>query len=274
VLKVEMRRHLIALLIACASTAVAASESGFAESGRDVRLYYEVHGPTGGEPILFLHGAGGSTTGSWPALYVTELGSKYRVILTDSRGHGKTVDGSGPITYERLAQDAVNLLNHLGIGRAHVVGHSMGAITGLHLLVNHPNRVRTVTMMAGAYHFDNYQPEAYAEMKRELDGVIRGEIQQSRWSSRPVTVLKKLRELLTNGPAFRLADLATIDRPALIVAAGQDIFFAPPVAERMHAHIRNSELIVYPNATHRVQATNAQDLVPAIRDFIERRSER
>ena len=245
--------------------------SGFAPVG-DVQLYFEIHGS--GEPILFVHGGGGSIAGSWPSDYVTDLSRDFRVILADSRGHGRTADGSGPLTYGRLAFDVVRLLDHLGIDRAHIVGHSMGAITGLHLLVDHPDRVATVTMLAGAYHVDNYRPQAYQDMKRELDAVIRGDNITSRWASRPVTVLKKLRDSLLEGPTFRLQTLATISRPTLIVAAGQDMFFAPLVAEQMHAHIKGSELIIFPAATHRVQATNVADLVPAIRDFIKRRGSR
>jgi pimeloyl-ACP methyl ester carboxylesterase len=245
--------------------------SGFAPVG-DVQLYYEIQGA--GEPILFVHGGGGSIAGSWPSDYVTQLSRDFRVILADSRGHGRTADGTGPITYGRLAFDTVRLLDHLGIDRAHVVGHSMGAITGLHLLVDFPDRVRTVTLLAGAYHVDNYRLEAYADMKRELAAVISGEPLKSRWASRPVSVLNKLRDSLLNGPTFRLEVLDTIDRPTLIVAAGQDTFFAPSVAREMHAHIRGSELIVFPDATHRVQATNVKELVPAIRDFINRRGGR
>jgi pimeloyl-ACP methyl ester carboxylesterase len=245
--------------------------SGFAPVG-DVSIYYEVYGT--GEPILFIHGGGGSVAGSWPSDYVTELSRDFRVILADSRGHGRTMDGKGPITYGRLTFDAVRLLDHVGIDRVHVVGHSMGAITGLHLLVDFPDRVRTVTMLAGAYHVDNYRPEAYGDMKRELDAVIRGEPLKSRWASRPVSVLKKLRDSLLNGPTLTLQVLDTIDRPTLIVAAGQDTFFAPSVAEAMHAHIKGSELIVYPDATHRVQVTNVKELIPAIRDFITLRGER
>jgi pimeloyl-ACP methyl ester carboxylesterase len=245
--------------------------SGFASVG-DVQVYYEIQGA--GEPILFLHGGGGSAAASWPSDYVTQLSRDFRVIVADSRGHGRTLDGTGPLTYGRLAFDAVRLLDHLGIERAHIVGHSMGAITGLHLLVDFPDRIRTVTMLAGAYHVDNYRPEAYAEMRQELAAVIRGEKLESRWASRPVSVLKKLRDSLLNGPTLSLEVLDTIDRPALIVAAGQDAFFAPAVAKEMHDHIRGSELIVFQEATHRVQVTNASELVPAIRDFITRRGQR
>ena len=244
--------------------------SGFAPIG-DVQLYYEVHGA--GEPILFMHGGGGSMA-SWPSEYVTELARDYRVIIAESRGHGRSADGAGPTTYGRLTFDAVRLLDHLGLDRAHIVGHSVGAIVGLHMLVDFPDRVRTATLLAGAYHVDNYTPDGYAAIKRELDALIRGEKLESRLSSRPVPVLKKFRSSWLAGPMLSLQILETIERPALIVGAGQDTFFAPSVAETMHAHIKGSELIVYPEATHRVQVTNVQELVPAIRDFIVRRGAR
>jgi pimeloyl-ACP methyl ester carboxylesterase len=85
-----------------------------------------------GEPILFVHGGGGSIAGSWPSDYVTELSRDFRVILADSRGHGRTADGTGPITYGRLTFDVVRLLDHLGIDRptssATVWAQSRGSI--------------------------------------------------------------------------------------------------------------------------------------------------
>lgn len=241
--------------------------SGFAPVG-DVRMYYEIHGA--GEPIVFVHGGGGSVA-SWPAGYVRDLSRDFQVILVESRGHGRTADGRGPITYGRLTFDVVRLLDHLGIDRAHIVGHSVGAIVGLHLLVDFPDRIRTATLLAGAYHVDNYQPDAFAAMQRELDALIRGETIESRLANRPMAVVKKLRDSWLVGPMFTLRALETIDRPVLVVAAGQDAFFATSVAADMHAHIKGSELVVYPQASHRVQVTNAAELVPAIRSFVTRR---
>jgi hypothetical protein len=79
---------------------------------------------------------------------------------------------------------------------------------------------------------------------------------------------------LLNGPTFTISQLATIDRLTLIVAAGQDTFFAPSVAREMHGHIRGSKPIVFPDAMHRVQVTNVKELVSAIRDLITRRGGR
>jgi pimeloyl-ACP methyl ester carboxylesterase len=244
---------------------------GFAPIG-DVQMYYEVQGT--GDPILFIHGGGGSTDGSWPKEYAGHLSRHFMVIMADSRGHGHSTDGAGPITFGRIASDAVRLLDHLGVRRAHVVGHSAGALAGLYLLVDFPDRVRTATLLAGLYHVDNYRPEAYAGLKRELERLLRGEKFESRLASRPISVLKKLQSAWLTGPFFTLRVLETIDRPTLIVTAGQDTFFPPTVGKQMHAHIKGSELLAFPDATHRVQVTNAKELIPAIRDFIARRDPR
>lgn len=241
---------------------------GFAPIG-DVQMYYEVHGT--GDPILFIHGGGGSVDRTWPKEYSSDLSRDFMVIMADSRGQGSSTDGAGPITFGRIASDALRLLDHLGIARAHVVGHSSGAIAALHLLVDFPDRVKTATLLAGAYHVDNYRPEAFADMKRELEALLRGEKIDSRLSSRPPSVLKKFHAAWLAGPAFTPRLLQTITRPTLIVSAGQDVFFAPAIAEQMHAHIRGSELINYPEASHRVQVTNSKELIPTIRDFIVRR---
>jgi pimeloyl-ACP methyl ester carboxylesterase len=245
--------------------------SGFAPIG-DVKIYYEARGT--GDPILFIHGGGGSIQRSWPREYIDDLSRNFMVIMADSRGQGRSTDGAGPITFNRLAFDSVRLLDHLGLARAHLVGHSSGAIAGLHLLVDFPDRVKTATLLAGAYHVDNYRPEAFAEMKAELEAVIRGERSESRLTAIPPPVLRKFHTSWLTGPYFTLRVLENISTPTLIVAAGRDSFFPPSVAEDMHAHIKDSELLVFPEATHRVQVTNVKELVPAIRDFIVRRGER
>jgi pimeloyl-ACP methyl ester carboxylesterase len=272
----KFRRVLLATMVAAlvapggpSGGAVASrTTTGFAAIG-DVKIHYEVHGA--GEPILFMHGGGGSLRTSWPAEYVRALSRDHMVILADGRGHGASSDGLGPITFGRLAHDAVHLLDHLQLRRAHVVGHSAGAIAALHLLIDYPDRITTATLLAGAYHIDNYQPKALADLRRELDALIEGKKIDSRLASRPLPVLRKLRSAWLAGPSFSLRILETITRPTLIVSAGQDIFFAPSVGRQMHAHIKGSELIDYPDASHRVQVSNSKDLIPAIRDFIARR---
>jgi pimeloyl-ACP methyl ester carboxylesterase len=260
----------LALLVAAPMAAPLPAQApitGFAPVG-DTALYYEFRGS--GDPILFLHGGGGSAERSWPKEY-DALARDFMVIKMDSRGHGRSPDGAGPLTYGRLTGDVVRLLDHLKLPRAHVVGHSMGAITALHLLVDYPDRVRTATLLAGTYHVDTYNPQTYAAMKLELDRLLRGEKFESRWAITPLPVLRKLQDSLLTGPTLTLRVLRTIRRPALIVMAGKDDFFAPAIGDEMKASIPDAEVIHYPAATHRVQVTNANEIITALRSFISRR---
>lgn len=144
--------------------------TGYAPVG-GAMMYYEVHGT--GEPILFIHGGGGSLELWRNGGYIEELSKDHMVIVADSRGQGRSSEGPGPITYGRVGYDAIRLLDHLGIQRAHFVGHSSGGVAILHLLIDYSERIITATVSGVIYHVDNYRPEAYQAMKRQLEERLR-----------------------------------------------------------------------------------------------------
>lgn len=231
-------------------------------------MYYEVHGT--GEPIVFIHGGGGSSR-LWTA-YIEDLAWDFMVVVADSRGQGNSTDGAGPITYGRVAVDAVYLLDHLGIARAHFVGQSAGSVACLYLLIHFPDRMKTATLMGAIYNRTNYRPEAYESMKRLLEAELWGEetLQPGRRPT-PITVLKKFYSAWLTGPTFTLEVLETIERPTLIVKAGRDQFVPSEVTDAVHLHIRGSELIDFPDATHEVPREKSAEIIGALRDFIARR---
>jgi pimeloyl-ACP methyl ester carboxylesterase len=112
-----------------------------------VRIYYEEEGE--GLPILLAHGLTGGTTFWRTDGYVEPLKDKYRVILFDARGHGKSDKPHVPAAYDLrlMAGDALAVLDALEIDRAHVWGYSMGGAIGLSLASDHPDRV--LSLIAG-----------------------------------------------------------------------------------------------------------------------------
>ena len=112
-----------------------------------VRIYYEVEGQ--GPRILLAHGLTGDTTFWRTYGYVEPLKDKYRVILYDARGHGKSDKPHEPAAYDLklMAGDALAVLDALGIDRAHFWGYSMGGAIGLGLASNHLDRV--ISLIAG-----------------------------------------------------------------------------------------------------------------------------
>ncbi|WP_421726736.1 alpha/beta fold hydrolase [Bauldia sp.] len=101
-----------------------------------------------GEPILLIHGFASNHVVNWGATgWIDHLRrAGRRVIAMDVRGHGDSAKLHDPEQYrvERLAGDAANLVDHLGLGRVDVMGYSMGGRIGAFLTVLHPDKVRSL----------------------------------------------------------------------------------------------------------------------------------
>src|SRR6185503_733917 len=76
----------------------------------------------------------------------------YRVVAMDCRGHGQSGKPHDPGQYGlEMVRDVVRLLDHMQITRAHIVGYSMGGSIATQLLVKHPDRLRTVTLLGAGW---------------------------------------------------------------------------------------------------------------------------
>jgi pimeloyl-ACP methyl ester carboxylesterase len=125
-----------------------AQERYFDSNG--VKIRYTDQGK--GEPVLLIHGFGVDQDIQWAVPGILKaLAKDHRVIAYDNRGHGRSGKPHDPAKYgNEMAEDAVRLLDHLKIGKAHVAGYSMGAMIAGKLLVTHPDRLRTVTLGGAA----------------------------------------------------------------------------------------------------------------------------
>jgi len=120
----------------------------------DLTMYYEELGPTGGTPLVLLHGAGGTIddqVGGWAGL-APSFADSLRVILVEHRGHGRTDNPAGSMTFEQIADDVAALLEHLGLGSVHVAGISDGAVVALDLALRRPRLTRTIVVLGEPLH--------------------------------------------------------------------------------------------------------------------------
>ena len=124
-------------------------ESGMAPVN-DIQMYYAVYGQ--GEPVLLIHGGLGSAD-AW-GFQVPELAESHKVIVADSRGHGRSTRSEKPFGYALMADDYLALLDHLGIDKVALVGWSDGGIIGLEIAIRHPERLSRLFAFAA-----NYTPE-------------------------------------------------------------------------------------------------------------------
>lgn len=110
---------------------------------QDVSLYFEDLGA--GDPVLLLHGLGSSGQ-DWEHV-VPRLAARYRVIVPDVRGHGRSDKPPGPYGVPLFAQDVAALCERLGLTRVHIVGLSMGGMIAFQLAVVRPELVRSLVIV-------------------------------------------------------------------------------------------------------------------------------
>jgi 3-oxoadipate enol-lactonase len=116
----------------------------FAEAN-GLSVHYRLEGAGNGPVVMLCHGLLGSLAMWQPQVH--SLGTRYRVLRYDNRGHGLTAVTTPPYSVEQLAADAVGLLDALGIARVHFVGCSLGGMIGQCLGAEHADRLRSLVLV-------------------------------------------------------------------------------------------------------------------------------
>lgn len=133
----------------------------------DGLFYYEVHGK--GEPLLLIAGLG-SDSSSWVTV-IKILSTQFRTIVFDNRGTGRSDAMQRPYSIGHMAGDVLRLLDHLKIGYAHVIGHSMGGYLAQELAINYPGRVGKLILVSTApvssQRNNTLFKDMYSQLKRE-----------------------------------------------------------------------------------------------------------
>ncbi len=133
-----------------------------------IKLYYEDSGA--GRPILFIHEFSGDYR-AWE-LQVRYFGRRYRCITYNARGYppSDVPDGVERYSQRRAVDDAVDVLNHLAIEKAHVVGLSMGGFGALHFGIHYPNRAFSIVVGAAGM---GAESDKTAQFREEVEIVAR-----------------------------------------------------------------------------------------------------
>ncbi len=215
-----------------------------------LQMYYEIHGD--GPPLLLLHGGMASTPDRWISFFAPD----FRVLAPEQMGQGRTADVlNRPFHYHDMAEDTVELMTHLGIGEASVVGYSDGGIVGLDMAVNHPRRVTRLVVTGSTARFEGNTPENQ-DFLRTLDPasepVWDEYVQESpdgaeHW---PV-VVGRLKPMWNTEPNLSNDELRTIEAPTLLILGDRDIV-TPEHAVEMYRAIPRARLCIVPDAEHGV----------------------
>jgi pimeloyl-ACP methyl ester carboxylesterase len=234
-----------------------------------LRTYYEVHGD--GEPLLLMHG--GFCTVETFARQTPDFAAKYQVIVPERRGHGRTPDVDGPITYEAMAQDTIGLMQALDIPSAHIVGYSDGGNTALIIALRRPDLVRKMVCMGANFHYNGMAPDAVQIMEHATpDNFYPWLINKYKDVSPdgpdhlPV-VFEKIIRMWREEPALSPQDLGEIQAPTLVLAGDRD-WVAIGHTVQMYESIATAQLCIVPGATHGAPFEKAPLVNQIVLDFL------
>lgn len=235
----------------------------------DAEIAYRVLGE--GPPVVLLH--------PFPANHefwlpiATTLSTRFRLILPDLRAHGDSDAGNGPATMAKHAADLTRVMDDAEIGRAPLIGVSIGGYTLFEFWRKHRQRVAALGLCNTKAAGD--APDARAARLQAADDVLeRGTDQffqnliprligKTTRETRPDLVEGALRMMRKMSPediaqvqrgmaerADSTDTLKTINVPTLLITGDEDGFSGPPEAELMRQNITNCELRVIPKAGH------------------------
>jgi pimeloyl-ACP methyl ester carboxylesterase len=254
--------------------AVEPRETGYADTS-GVHMYYEVYGQ--GSPLVLLHG-GMLTIELNFATLIPTLADRHLVIGVEMQGHGRTADTDRKLTPAGLASDVVGLLDHIGIDRAHVFGHSLGGAVTLELGVSHPTRVRSLVAASASVrpdglHEDLTDPAKQAtstRMPTQQDFIEMREAYR-RLSPHPDhfdDFLAMLSQSNADTQGWSDQQLVSIGAPTLLVLGDRD-FTTVEHGAVMLKLIPGSQLAVLPDTTHMQVTRRADLLLPILARFLD-----
>lgn len=211
-----------------------------------VRTWYDEHGR--GDPLVLLH-PGGADARAWgPNL--DPLAERFHVFTPDRRGHGRTPDVEGPITYELMAADAIAFLETVVGEPAHLVGCSVGAGVALTVALRRPDLVRRMVLVCGVFHRDGWIPEAIDPALGPHEVLRQGyaDLSPDGPNHFPV-VWEKLARMNWEEPTLTDADLGQVSSRTLVML-GDDDEITIEHAAAMYRAIPDAELAVIPGTSH------------------------
>jgi pimeloyl-ACP methyl ester carboxylesterase len=251
------------------------------------RIHFTVTGS--GPPLLLLHGF--AATGGYFASIAPYFRDRYTLIAPDRPGFGFS-DRAADADYSHEAQAAlfVELLDRLGIERAAVIGHSMGAAVALRMAALCPNRVAALVLVAGPGH-DGPLPrllgpvvDLVVPLLLESRGVIRWLNRTAATDSGEVrddSIERLLRVARVRGTAAAwstmlvrtrhgpLPPLTMIRVPALVMAGEQDRYLTPAAARRLAAQLPNGRAAVIAGARHLLFIEQTDACVREVAAFLD-----
>jgi pimeloyl-ACP methyl ester carboxylesterase len=251
------------------SDGTATEPSGAYVETQGARIWYASVGE--GPPVVLLHG-GLASSRSWDAQVPALVASGHRVILIDSRGHGRSTMGPLPLRYALLAEDVLAVLEHLHLAKPALIGWSDGAIVALMVALRAPHRLGTVYAFGANMDKASVRPNAgdapilatvapllvadYAARSPDPSGF--GRLQQA------------VRAMQASQQDIGPEQLRTIRTPVTIAGSEDDEFILPAHFRALARAIPSAHLELFPAAGHFIPWQNPAVFNRSLLTFLDR----
>jgi pimeloyl-ACP methyl ester carboxylesterase len=211
-----------------------------------VKLFYEIYGK--GEPILMIHGNGGSF--ACFENQVTEFSKHFKVIVVDCRGRGNSSYKKGvELTFDLQVEDINLFLDKLNIQKTNILGWSDGGIIGLLVAIKHPEKVNKL-VTSGA----NIFPEGVIDFEDMNKTAIDLETKNANHEN---DLAIDLNNLDLKYPNLKFTDLNVIKSKTLIIAGDHDMIKGEHTL-KIYESIPNAQLAILPNSSHSALIENSK----------------
>jgi pimeloyl-ACP methyl ester carboxylesterase len=204
------------------------------------------------------------------------LAEHYRVYLPERRGHGRTPDVAGPITYGNMAEDTIAFLDAVGLRSVRLLGWSDGGNVALLVALARPDLVSKLVVIGAAAHRNGYTPEQdelFASWAGRPSPAIMAGFKELYGQVSPdgpehfEVVFAKLGETWAREPDLDLADLGRIAVPTLILLGDDDVLTIEHAAAMVRA-LPDAQLSVVPGTSHAVVMEKPEVVNRMLLDFL------
>lgn len=245
-------------------------DHGYVENA-GARIWYANYGS--GPAVILLHGGLGHS-GNWGYQVPELLGHGYRVLVIDSRGHGRSTRDARPFRYELMASDVAAVMTTLDLDRAALVGWSDGACTALILAAQAPSRVAGVFFFA--CNMDPSGTKQIPESSPILGRCFKRHVQDYQRLSATPDQFEALADAVglmqRTQPNYSAHDLAQISVPVAIVHSEHDEFIKREHAEYLARSIPAAEYIMLRDVSHFAPLQRPEQFNTAMLTFLGRAS--
>jgi pimeloyl-ACP methyl ester carboxylesterase len=243
-----------------------AAETGMAKVNGS-EMYYAVYGA--GDPVLLIHGGLGHAD-LW-GFQVAELAKTRKVIVADSRGHGRSTRDAQPYGYDLMASDYLALLDHVKIDRTALVGWSDGGIIGIAIALKNPERLSKLFAHAANVTVDGVDP-AVANNKTFGLYIERMGKDYARLSKTPAeynNFVEQISKMWASEPAWTKEQLAAIKVPTAVVLGDRDEAITRAHTDYMASVIPGAKLVILKDASHFAMLQDPAGYTAAVLEFID-----